>query len=176
MNAKTGNIVASRNLHRPFLVSDLDGCTDINPLVGVTATGVIDWETDTWYLTSKTYLDQSLSGATGKSNGRYYIHAINTNDLSERSNFPLSIEGLTAGNNPLKSFGAGIHHQRPGLLHYDQYIYAGFASHCAQYNFSGWIIGWDKGSGKIVEQFSTEGSGVPTSTPGGGVWGADFRD
>jgi hypothetical protein len=42
MNAKTGVIVASRNLHRPFLVSDLDGCTDINPLVGVTATGVID--------------------------------------------------------------------------------------------------------------------------------------
>lgn len=42
MNAKTGVIVASRNLHKPFLVSDLDGCTDINPVVGVTATGVID--------------------------------------------------------------------------------------------------------------------------------------
>ena len=42
MNAKTGAVVASRNLHRPFLVSDLDGCTDINPLIGVTATGVID--------------------------------------------------------------------------------------------------------------------------------------
>jgi hypothetical protein len=42
MNAKTGAIVASRNMHRPFLVSDLDGCTDINPTIGVTATGVID--------------------------------------------------------------------------------------------------------------------------------------
>lgn len=42
MNAKTGVVVASRNLHRPFLVSDLDGCTDINPTVGITATGVID--------------------------------------------------------------------------------------------------------------------------------------
>lgn len=42
MDAKSGVIVASRNLHRPFLVSDLDGCTDINPLIGVTATGVID--------------------------------------------------------------------------------------------------------------------------------------
>lgn len=42
VNAKTGGVVASRNLHRPFLVSDLDGCTDINPLIGVTATGVID--------------------------------------------------------------------------------------------------------------------------------------
>jgi hypothetical protein len=42
LNAKTGVIVASRNLHRPFVVTDLDGCTDINPTVGVTATGVID--------------------------------------------------------------------------------------------------------------------------------------
>ena len=125
---------------------------------------------DTWYLTAKTYQDQNLNGATGKPNGRYYIHAINTNDLSERSNFPVPLEGLVSSNNPLKSFGGGIHHQRPGLLHYNQYIYAGFASHCAQYNFSGWIFGWDKGSGQIVEQFTTEGAGVPTSTPGGGIW------
>lgn len=43
--AKTGVIVASRNIHRPFLVSDLNGCVDINPTVGVTATGVIDPDT-----------------------------------------------------------------------------------------------------------------------------------
>lgn len=42
LNAKTGVIAASRKMHRPFLVSDLDGCIDINPTVGVTATGVID--------------------------------------------------------------------------------------------------------------------------------------
>ena len=36
INAKTGAIVASRNLHVPFLTSDLDGCVDINPTVGVT--------------------------------------------------------------------------------------------------------------------------------------------
>jgi hypothetical protein len=40
--AKTGVIAASRNIHRPFLVSDLSGCVDINPTIGVTATGVID--------------------------------------------------------------------------------------------------------------------------------------
>ena len=52
MNAKTGIVVASRNLHRPFLVSDLDGCTDINPLIGVTATGVIDPATVRYHHTS----------------------------------------------------------------------------------------------------------------------------
>ena len=37
LNAKTGAIVASRNLHVPFLTADLDGCVDINPTVGATA-------------------------------------------------------------------------------------------------------------------------------------------
>lgn len=36
INAKTGVIVAQRSLHIPFLTSDLAGCVDINPLVGVT--------------------------------------------------------------------------------------------------------------------------------------------
>lgn len=170
MNAKTGQIVVSRNLHRPFLVSDLDGCVDINPTVGVTATGVIDPDTDTWYLTSKTYIDQNPNGPIGRPNGRYYVHAINTNDLTERQNFPINLEGMTATNNPVRSFNGGIHHQRPGLLHYGQWVYAGFASHCVQYNFTGWIVGWDKTTGKLVEQFATEGSGVPNTVPGAGVW------
>ncbi|OAG41460.1 hypothetical protein AYO21_04402 [Fonsecaea monophora] len=168
--ANTGVIVASRNLHRPFLVSDLDGCVDINPTVGVTATGVIDPDTDTWYMTSKTYIDQSLTGANGRPNGRYYVHAISTVDLSERPNFPVNLEGVVARNNPVRSFNGGIHHQRPGLLHTGDYVYAGFASHCVQYNFTGWIVGWHKGTGQLVERFATEGAGVGPDVPGAGVW------
>jgi hypothetical protein len=36
IDAKTGEIVASRNLAIPFLEADLDGCSDINPLIGST--------------------------------------------------------------------------------------------------------------------------------------------
>ncbi|KAK4937768.1 hypothetical protein LTR10_021645 [Elasticomyces elasticus] len=170
LNARTGVIVASRNLHRPFLVSDLSGCVDINPTVGVTATGVIDPDTDTLYLTSKTYIDQDLDGPTGRPNGRYYIHAISTVDLSERPNFPVDLEGRVATNNPVRSFNGGIHHQRPGLLHTGDYVYAGFASHCVQYNFTGWIVGWNKATGELVEKFATEGAGVGPEVPGAGVW------
>ncbi|KAJ4522840.1 hypothetical protein HRR78_000328 [Exophiala dermatitidis] len=168
--AKTGIIVASRNIHRPFLVSDLNGCVDINPTVGVTATGVIDPDTDTWYFTSKTYIDQNLNGPTGRPNGRYYIHAVSTVDLSERPNFPVNLEGMVARNNPERSFNGGIHHQRPALLHTGNFIYAGFASHCVQWNFTGWIVGWDKGTGQLVERFATEGAGVGPDIPGAGVW------
>jgi hypothetical protein len=171
LNAKTGAIVAKRNLHIPFLTADLNGCVDITPCVGVTATGVIDPDTDTWYLTSKTYADQNGgTGAQGKPNGRYYFHAINVNDLTERANFPVNLEGTVARNNPIRSFNGGIHHQRPALLHTGQFIYAGFASHCVQYNFTGWIMGWDKTTGAIVERYATEGAGVPNTTPGAGVW------
>ncbi len=157
LDAKTGVILASRNLHIPFSIVDLSGCVDINPYVGVTATGVIDPATDTWYVTSKTYLDQSATGARGKPNARYFFHAINVNDLSERPGFPTLEEGKPTRNNPNKPFEAGIHHQRPGLLHTGQYIYAGFASHCAQYNFTGWIVGWDKTTGRMVENYAMEG-------------------
>ncbi|KAL5322770.1 hypothetical protein ACEPPN_010746 [Leptodophora sp. 'Broadleaf-Isolate-01'] len=171
INAKTGAIVLSRNLGIPFLTADLDGCVDINPHVGVTATGVIDPATDTLYLTSKTYIDQTqINVAQGKPAGRYYFHAIDVNDLSERPGFPKNLEGIVARNNPIRSFGGGIHHQRPALLHSGQYIYAGFASHCVQYNFTGWIMGWDKTTGEVVERYATEGAGVDAQTKGGGVW------
>ncbi|WRT68154.1 uncharacterized protein IL334_005129 [Kwoniella shivajii] len=170
INAKTGVIVMHRNLHIPFLTADLDGCVDINPHIGSTATGVIDPSTNTWYLTTKTYVNQNVAGAQGRPNGRYYFHAISVDDLSERSNFPVDLEGTVARNNPARSFNGGIHHQRPALLQQGQYVYAGFASHCVQYNFTGWIMGWDKSTGKTVEMYATEGQGVKNTVPGAGVW------
>ncbi|KAL8698939.1 MAG: hypothetical protein Q9224_001623, partial [Gallowayella concinna] len=169
VNAKTGAIVASRNLHIPFLTADILPCTDINPLVGVTGTGVIDPATDTWYITAKTYDDQT-DQVKGLPNGRYFFHAIDVNTLAEKSGFPKPMEGIIARNNPNRMFQGGIHLQRPALLLTGQYVYAGFASHCVQYNFTGWIMGWDKTSGNIVERFTTEGGQEPNKTPGGGVW------
>jgi len=37
-------------------------------------------------------------------------------------------------------------------------------------SFTGWIIGWDKTTGNLVEHFATEGLGVDSQTKGGGVW------
>ncbi|KAK6582207.1 hypothetical protein PZA11_004615 [Diplocarpon coronariae] len=171
INAKTGAIVLARSLHIPFLTADLDGCVDINPHVGVTATGVIDAATHTLYLTAKTYADQAkVNVAQGKPAGRYYLHALSADDLSERAGFPVSLEGTVARNNAVRSFNGGIHHQRPALLHAGPYIYAGFASHCVQYNFTGWIMGWDKATGATVERYATEGLGVDAQTKGAGVW------
>jgi hypothetical protein len=144
---------------------------DINPTVGVIGTGVIDPETETLYLTAKTYLNQNAGEvAQGRDAGRYYIHAIDVNDLSERENYPINLEGTIARNNPTRMFTAGIHNQRPGLLHQGQYIYAAFGSHCVQYNITGWVIGWDKTTGTLVERFATQGEGVPNDVKGASIW------
>lgn len=171
LDAKTGAILASRTLHLPFLAADLDGCNDINPAVGIISTGTIDPATDTLYLTAKTYVDQTLIGRPqGRPAGRYYVHALDVNDLTERPNFPVNLEGLLARNNPSRMFTGGIHLQRPALLLAGQYLYAGFASHCVQYNFTGWMIGLEKSSGAVVERWATEGAGVPDTVRGGGIW------
>ncbi|KAF2213468.1 hypothetical protein CERZMDRAFT_39261 [Cercospora zeae-maydis SCOH1-5] len=155
LNAKTGEIVARRNLHVPFLTAELDGCVDINPTIGITGTGVIDPDTGLWYFTAKTYADQfqngnfSPSNRPGRRNGRYYFHAIDTADLSEAAGFPTLIDGTIFRNNDRRMFLGGDSHQRPGLLQVGDYIYTGWAGHCA---------------------FATQAGPEPNTVEGGGVW------
>ncbi|KAI9148881.1 WSC domain-containing protein [Paramyrothecium foliicola] len=180
MNAKTGQILASTNLGLPFLSVDLpregqedEGyCQDINPVIGIIGTGVIDPDSETLYLTAKTYVDQTKPGvAQGRPAGRIFIHALSVHDLSERPNFPIDLEGRGPRNNPTRLFNGGIQNQRPGLLHPlgSDYIYAGFGSHCVHYNFTGWLVGWHKTTGEVVELWATQGEGVP-SQPGASLW------
>ena len=167
LDAKTGAIIQSRSLHLPFLTSDLAGCVDINPTVGVTGTGVIDPATETLYFTSKTYIPGKSSG---RQNGEYYFHAVDVNTLEEKPNFPQSMNGILFRNNPRRMFQGGIHHQRTGLLQAGDYIYAGFASHCVQWNFTGAIVGWHKTTGALVEAYAMEGGPEPNTISGAGVW------
>ena len=171
LDAQTGEIVASRSLHIPFLTADLDGCVDINPTIGIIGTGVIDPSSETLFLAAKTYLDQDGGeNPQGRPAGRYYLHALDVNDLSERDNYPINLEGTVARNSPVRAFNGGILLQRPALLQQGQYIYAAFGSHCVQYDFTGWIIAWDKTTGELVERFVTQGEGVPLDKKGAGIW------
>lgn len=170
LNAQTGVIVASVNLHIPFLTADLDGCDDINPTVGIISTGVIDPNTETLYLTAKTYENQGNNEPQGRPAGRYYIHALDVNDLSERDGFPIDLEGTIARNNPSRVFNGGIQLQRPGILQLGQHIYLGFGSHCVKFEFTGWVIGFDKTTGELVERFATMGTGIKDEVKGAAIW------
>jgi len=171
MNATTGDILQYRQLKIPFLVSpDLEGCNDISDCVGSTATGVIDPETGTWYLTTKTYEDQSKFTPQGLGKGRYWFHGLDVLTLADRKGFPVLVDGTVGDNAPWRVFEGGKHHQRPALMLVRDFVYVGFASHCVQWNFTGWVMGWDKYSGKRVAAWAMEGGKEKEKGIGGGVW------
>ncbi|KAF3934543.1 hypothetical protein ABW19_dt0208421 [Dactylella cylindrospora] len=49
----------------------------------------------------------------------------------------------------------GTHMQRPSLALINGVIYAGVASHCDQYNYTGWVFGHEAQNPRIVAVFST---------------------
>ena len=112
LNAKTGVLINSRQVHTPFLQSDI-GCTDIPNTIGITGTPTIDPTSDTVYFFSKTYIpNYRYAGNTGTFNGVYYFHAVNINTLADVFP-PILIDGAVADNDPRKYFIGGIVLQRP---------------------------------------------------------------
>lgn len=171
-----GTIYNRRQLHRPFLVSDI-GCNDVNPQIGITGTPVIDPLTDVMYLYSKTY----SGAANGYQNGIYYFHAIDVNTLADVYP-PVNINGGPANNDPRKGiyFTGGIQLQRTSLSLINGAVWAGFGGHCDLFNFTGWVVGVDAPSGTVVSRFATEvGSFAPAQDGtndykggggGSGIW------
>ncbi|KAF8421833.1 WSC domain-containing protein [Tirmania nivea] len=168
MDAFNGTIITSRQLSRPFLVADLNGCNDIWGYVGITGTPIIDPATDTIYLFSKSYKDPNPGGPTGYLNGMYRVWALSAIDLSTRPGFPVILDGHAADNDLGKYFHGGTHLQRPSAHLQNGVLYAGFAGHCDQFNYTGWVVGLDKTTGEVKAMFSTEsGHAAP---PQDGTW------
>ncbi|EPS39555.1 hypothetical protein H072_6644 [Dactylellina haptotyla CBS 200.50] len=154
IDALNGTIITSRQLAKPFKQADL-GCSDVQPYIGIMGTPVIDPATDTIYLFSKSYADTSTSGAEGVVNGRYRVYALSALTLADKFGFPLLLDGAQADNDPQKFFMGGTHMQRPSLAMVNGLVWAGFASHCDQYNYTGWVTGIDPSTPKVVSLFST---------------------
>jgi len=96
LDAVNGTLYASRDLSTdgevPFLASDLPGCYDVTPLIGIVGTPVIDPSSDTIYFWAKSYGNPSQQGS-GWVNGMYRFHAIDAVTLQERPNFPVVLDG-----------------------------------------------------------------------------------
>ncbi|KAF3232296.1 hypothetical protein TWF191_000068 [Orbilia oligospora] len=168
IDAKNGTVYTKRQLGKPFAQKDV-GCGDVQPFIGIMGTPVIDPATDTIYLFSKSYLDTSDNGATGVLNGRYRVYALDVLTLADKFGFPLMVEGSQADNDPQKYFMGGTHMQRPSLAMINGIVWAGVASHCDQYNYTGWIFGIDPSTPRVVSLFSTISGAysIPQSTVGG---------
>jgi hypothetical protein len=137
------------------------GCTDIVPEIGITSTPVIDTATGTIYLIAKT-----------KENGKFFqrLHALDITTGKERSGSPMVIRAKVKGNgdgnvNGEVYFDPLREGQRAGLLLQNGSIYIGWASHCDNGPYHGWVMSYDETTLKQIAVWnSTHNGGL------GGVW------
>jgi WSC domain len=162
LDAKLGTIITQRQVHTPFLQSDI-GCTDIPGTIGIIGTPTIDPTTDIAYFFSKTYIPNlRVAGNTGTANGVYYFHGVNINTLEDVFD-PILIDGSVAQNDPRRYFVGGVILQRPSLTQIGSVIYGAFGGHCDLFNYTGVVIGIDINKVDIVTHYAMESG--PLVTP-----------
>lgn len=143
-------------------------CGDLQPVIGITSTPVIDLATNTLYAVAKTK-EVSASGAS------YYQRLHGVSVITGAESFPAvtitaSVPGI-CGNvqNGNVVFDPLTQHQRAALLELNGFVYIASASHCDQGPYSGWLIGYDTRSLAQVAAFNT----TPDDSTGyckGGIW------
>ncbi|KAK0100032.1 hypothetical protein ONS95_013153 [Cadophora gregata] len=73
---------------------------------------------------------------------------------------------IVADNDVSRIFTGGTVLQRPALNIVNGIVFAGFGGHCDQYNFTGWVVGMQTNTGKLMTAFATVG-GPGSPAPGG---------
>jgi hypothetical protein len=154
--------------HRSFIhpahgittVSSSDvNCNDITPEIGITSTPVIDTTTGTMYVVVKT-----------KANGNFFqrLHALDITTGAERQGSPVVIRAKVKGTgdgsqNGIVRFDPLREGQRPGMLLQNGGVYIGWASHCDNGPYHGWVMSYD--------EITLAQTAVWNSTPNGGLGG-----
>jgi PKD repeat protein len=141
-------------------------CPDVTPEIGITSTPVIDPTSGTIYVEAKT--KEVVSGVT---NFVHRLHALDVATGAEKFGGPVLIEATVPGNgdgtdglgnvpfNPLTQF------TRTGLLLNNGVVYFGYASHCDNGFYHGWLFGFDAATLETNGLFNTTPNGSQ-----GGIW------
>jgi predicted RecA/RadA family phage recombinase len=134
-------------------------CGNLEPLIGITATPVIDSTSNTVYVEAK---------STDGTNYYHRLHALDLLTGHEKSPGPILITATVAGTGDgsaggLLTFDALHQLARPGLLLTHDTIYIAYASHCDYSPYHGWLFGYD--------QATFTQKSVYVTTPNGGLGG-----
>jgi hypothetical protein len=135
---------------------------DIVPVIGATATPVIDVATKTMYFTTKVIENGAIN---------YKLHALDLITGMEKNGGPTILTATVPGTGGgsmggMLAFNPRLHHNRPGLLLQKGTVYIGFASHGDTGQYHGWVFGVDAATMKIKGTFVTN----PNKGQGAGIW------
>ncbi len=145
--------------------TDIGKCADITPIIGITATPVIDptaGTAGTLYVVSKVKL--------GPGNYQQQLHALDITTGSEQQHSPVTIAASVPGNTldsvkGVISFNPLLQQDRPALTLANGVVYLSFASHCDTEPYHGWILGYDQTTLAQVVVYNTSPNGVEA-----GIW------
>ncbi|MGA7220739.1 MAG: choice-of-anchor D domain-containing protein, partial [Candidatus Sulfotelmatobacter sp.] len=140
--------------------TDIGGCANITPQVGITSTPVIDPVSNTIFVLARTKI---VSG----SNTTYYqtLHALDITTGQETPGSPVVIQATANSKSGTITFNPQTQNQRAGLFIDNGVVYIGWASHCDIQPYHGWLIGYQEGTLQQVAVFNTSPNGVE-----GGIW------
>ena len=149
------------NLGPAVPVADVGELEDIDQVVGITSTPVIDAASRILYCVAKT-----------KEGDSYFqrLHALDIASGQERLGSPVAIDATAPGTgddsvagtinfNPLR------HLNRPALLLVDGYVYVAFGSHGDNRPYHGWVLSYDAATLQNVASFNVTPGGS-----GGAIW------
>ncbi|MGH7924892.1 MAG: choice-of-anchor D domain-containing protein, partial [Candidatus Binatus sp.] len=142
--------------------TDIGGCIDLTPIIGITATPVIDPATGTLYVVSKVKL--------GPGNYQQQLHALDITTGLERANSPVTITASVPGTardavRGVVTFDPLLQQDRPALTLANGVVYLSFASHCDVQPYHGWILGYDETLLTQMVVYNTTPKGDQ-----GGIW------
>ena len=136
---------------------------DIDPVIGITSTPVIDPATNILYVVAMT-----------KENGQYFqrIHAIDVTTGAEKAGSPVDIQASVTGTGDASSggqvhFDAKREDQRPALLLSNGVVYISWASFGDTDPYHGWVIGYHY-TGSAFQQAAVYNDSANGSE--GGIW------
>jgi hypothetical protein len=149
------------NLGPPVPNVDVGETGDIDQVIGITSTPVIDGASGTLYCVAKT------------KEGTSYVQRLHALDLTsgqEELGGPVVIDGSLPGIGDDSvagtiRFNALRHLNRPALLLSNGYLYMAFGSHGDQRPYHGWVLSYDAATLQQVARFNVTPSGW-----GGGIW------
>ena len=146
----------------PVPSTDLGTCGDLVPIIGITATPVIDPTNGTLYVVSKVKLSPG--------NYKQQLHALDITTGLEQPNSPVTITARVPGteggsSNGMITFNPLLQHDRPALTLANGVVYLSFASHCDIGVYHGWILGYDEKTLAQEVVYNTTPNGSD-----GGIW------
>jgi hypothetical protein len=119
--------------------SDVFGCTQVSPQLGITATPVIDLSAGS----HGTIFAVAMSKDT---NGNFHqrLHALDLSTGAELNNGPTEIQGTFPKSSGQTTFAPQQYEERAALLLLNGTVYLSWTSHCDDTPYTGWVMGYSE--------------------------------